>query len=238
MVMGIQNYYRIATNVASDLNKIQRQAYNIMHNRLNTQSGNYLRKTGRQLTQNEKKRYGKSLAMRYIAGTKEPIYPISYVQFKNPMALHRMMCPYTVQGRALIHDRLQINNSLLMDIMKQKCVKQSVEYYDNRISLYTAQYGKCYVTGKEFQIVEDIHCHHKLPKHLGGEDKYDNLVLVNKDVHKLIHASRIETIAKYIELLDIGYAEITKINKLRQIMNLTKIELDKRKRSLKLSYNY
>ena len=83
MVLGIQNYYRIATNVANDLNRIQRRNYNIMYNRLNTQSGNYLRKEGRTLTELERKRYGKSKSLRYVAGTKEPIYPISYVQFKK-----------------------------------------------------------------------------------------------------------------------------------------------------------
>ena len=60
MVLGIQNYYRIATNVANDLNRIQRRNYNIMYNRLNTQSGSQLKKEGRTLTELERKRYGKS----------------------------------------------------------------------------------------------------------------------------------------------------------------------------------
>ena len=33
MVIGIQNYYRIATNVANDLNEIQMRNYRIMYNR-------------------------------------------------------------------------------------------------------------------------------------------------------------------------------------------------------------
>ena len=87
---------------------------------MNTQSGNYLRKEGRTLTPIEKERYGKSKSLRYVAGTKEPIYPISYVQFKKPMALNRKACLYTNEGRKIIHDKLKINYNLLYQLMNQK----------------------------------------------------------------------------------------------------------------------
>lgn len=236
MVLGIQNYYRIATNVANDLNRIQRRNYNIMYNRLNTQSGNQLKKEGRTLTELERKRYGKSKSLRYVAGTKEPIYPISYVQFKNPMALNRKICSYTDEGRKIIHDKLRVNRNIMYQLMNQKISNGSIEYYDNRISLYSAQWGKCYVTGKEFQSLEDIHCHHKIAKSKGGTDDYLNLVLVNKDVHILIHAMNIDVIKYYLELLQIKAMELKKLNKLRQLLELPIIV--KKKKSLSLSYNY
>lgn len=197
MVLGIQNYYRIATNVASDLNKIQQRTYRIMYNRLNTQSGNALRKEGRTLTLLERQQFGKSKSLRYIAGTREPIYPIYYIQFKNPMAFNRRICPYTVEGRAIIHDKLAINCNLMYQLMNQKLASGSIEYYDNRISLYSAQWGKCYITGKEFQCLEDIHRHHKVAKNKGGTDEYSNLVLVDKDVHILIHATNLEIVKRW-----------------------------------------
>ncbi|MEE1198430.1 MAG: group II intron reverse transcriptase/maturase [Acutalibacteraceae bacterium] len=234
MVLGIQNYYRIATNVAKDLNKAQRRNYRIMYNRLNTQSGNALRKTGRTLTELEKKRFGKSKSLRYIAGTKEPIYPIYYVQFKNPMALNRKTCPYTKEGRKLVHDKLEINCNLLHQLMNQKMINGSIEYYDNRISLYSAQMGKCYITGKEFQTLEDIHCHHKIAKSKGGTDEYGNLVLIYKDIHKLIHAKNIDVVKQYLELLKLKSPELQKVNSLRQLLGLPSIIKDKQ--SLQLSY--
>lgn len=236
MVLGIQNYYRIATNVANDLNRIQRRNYNIMYNRLNTQSGNYLRKAGRTLTELERKRYGKSKSLRYVAGTKEPIYPISYVQFKNPMALNSKICSYTDEGRKIIHDKLRVNGNIMYQLMNQKISNGSIEYYDNRISLYSAQWGKCYVTGKEFLSLEDIHCHHKIAKSKGGTDEYSNLVLVDKDVHTLIHAMNIDVIVYYLELLQIKAMELRKLNRLRQLLELPIIV--KKKKSLSLSYNY
>lgn len=236
MVLGIQNYYRIATNVASDLNSIQIRNYRIMYNRLNTQKGNRLVKKGRTLTEIEKKRYGKSKSLRYIAGTREPIYPICYVQFKNPIAFNRRVCPYTIEGRKIIHDNLEINTTLLYQLMNRKIGNSSIEYYDNRISLYSAQHGKCYITGKEFLSVDDIHCHHKQAKSKGGTDEYSNLVLVDRDIHKLIHATKLEVIKKYLDLLDLKQLEIKKVNKLRQLLGLQIIVKDKK--SLTLSYDY
>jgi group II intron reverse transcriptase/maturase len=236
MVIGMQNYYRVATNVANDFNKVQIRNYRIMYNRLNTQKGNFLRRQGRPLTTLEVQRFGKSKSLRYIAGTKEPIYPIGYVQFKNPIAFNRKICPYTEEGRAIVHDKLRVNNSLMYQLMNQKISSGSVEYYDNRISLYSAQWGKCYVMSKEFQTLNEMHCHHKIARSKGGTDEYSNLVLVDKDVHKLIHAMKVEVIEYYLELLQIKAMELRKLNHLRQLLELPIIV--RNKKSLNLSYNY
>ena len=130
--------------------------------------------------------------LRYVAGTNEPIYPIGYIQCKNPMNKKHATCSYTAEGRAEIHDSLRINTRLMMKLMEQPLYGRSCEYADNRISLFSAQSGKCTVTGQEFADTSEIHCHHKVPKHMGGTDDYENLVLVSQDIHKLIHASKKE----------------------------------------------
>lgn len=230
MVMGIQNYYRIATNVAKDLYPVQNRIYTVMYNRLNTQSGNKIVLSGRKLTKIEEQRYGKSKSLRYVAGTREPVYPISYVQFKNPMAYNSRACEYTPEGRRVIHDALRVNMRMLRELMNQKVIGNSIEYYDNRISLFSAQWGKCYVTGKEFQSVDEIHCHHKIAKSNGGSDEFSNLVLVHEDVHKLIHAGRPETIDFYYNLLNLTKGQIGRVNNLRTLLNLEEIAY-RRKRS-------
>ena len=63
---------------------------------------------------------------------------------------------------------------------------QSVEYNDNRLSLYAAQKGRCAITGAILEI-ENMCCHHKKPLTMGGEDKYKNLIFVTKAIHRLIH---------------------------------------------------
>lgn len=236
MVVGMQNYYKFATKVSSDFNRVQQRVYRIMFNRLNTQEGNRLVKKGRPLTDIEKQKYGKSKSLRYIAGSNEPIYPISYVQHKHPIAYNRRECVYTSEGRALIHNRLGINCGIMHQLMSQKLHDRSIEYYDNRISLYSAQWGKCYVTGREFLSTDDIHCHHKIAVEKGGTDEYSNLVLVDKDVHKLLHAKKLETIKFYLDLLGINATMLRKVNALRQKLGLTIIV--KNKQSLTLSYDY
>jgi len=218
MVLGAQNYYQIATHISYDLAKVQFALNRVWVNRLKRQKqGNRLRRTGRALTKVETDRYGKSKQLRFLAGSDEPIYPIGYVQHKNPMDKKRSICCYTAEGRIALHDNLRINAHLMLALMRQPLYDRSAEYADNRISLFSAQWGKCAVTGRAFECVEDIHCHHKKPKSKGGTDQYANLTLVLAPVHRLIHATDSETIRKYLTALKLKKTQLAKINELRQL---------------------
>src|SRR5690625_5472015 len=59
--------------------------------------------------------------------------------------------------------------------MRNPVQDRSIEYNDNRISKYTAQLGKCAVTGTILSC-EEIHCHHIKPRADGGTDKFQNLI--------------------------------------------------------------
>lgn len=216
MVMGIQNYYRIATNVNLDCSVLHRAVMKTLTNRLRIENGSNLVKFGRALTQVEQKLYGKSKMLRYVAGTDEPVYPIGYVQHRHPMARKRSICQYTAEGRKGLHDNLRINVTLMCQMMRQPLFDRSAEYADNRISLFSAQWGKCAVTGKEFPCVADIHCHHKIPRKNGGTDQYENLILVLEPVHKLIHAPQKDTIRKYLGILGLNKKQLNKVNLLRE----------------------
>ena len=96
-------------------------------------------------------------------------------------------------------------------------------------SLFSAQWGKCAVTGKEFQCISEIHCHHKKPKGIGGNDKYENLVLVLAPVHELIHAVDEDTIRSYLSALKLDVSQLAKLNKLRILVNRKPIDLENQK---------
>ena len=98
--------------------------------------------------------------------------------------------------------------------MSSPALYGSVEFNDNRLSLFVAQYGKCAVTGIKLEI-DNIHCHHKTPRSLGGGDEYKNLVILHKEVHRLIHASTTASIKRYIESLELNESKIEKVNSLR-----------------------
>ena len=135
----------------------------------------------------------------------------------------RAICSYTTEGRADIHDSLKINTRLMIKLMRQPLYGRSCEYADNRIALFSAQTGKCAVTGHKFANTSEIHCHHKVLKHKGGTDNYDNLILVSNDIHKLIHANTEEIIEKYKIICDLNKEQMKKINNLRKLAGYVEI---------------
>lgn len=215
MVTGMQNYYCVATHVNLDCSILNRAVMKVLTNRLSTRTGNRLMKTGRELTKFEKERFGKTKMVRYVAGTDEPIYPIGYTQHKNPLFRKKTWNYYTPEGRLGLHDNLRIDVSMMIALMKQPIYGNSAEYADNRLSLFSAQWGKCAVTGIEFSSLSEIHCHHIVPRHCGGDDSYGNLMLLREPVHKLIHATQADTIAKYLNILQLNPSQIAKVNSLR-----------------------
>ena len=223
MVTGMQNYYQIATHINLDCSILNRAVMTVLTNRLSTRTGNRLSKTGRKLTEFERKRFSKSKMLRFVAGTEEPIYPIGFTQHKNPLFRKKEWNIYTEVGRKGLHDNLRINISVMLALMRQPLYGRSVEYSDNRISRFSAQWGRCAVTGNEFMSASEIHCHHVIPRKMGGNDAYDNLVLVSEPIHRLIHATQQETIQKYKNILCLDKKQLKSLNKFREKVGLSKI---------------
>lgn len=219
-VMGMQNYYCIATDISLDCRKLHRMVMTIFTNRIH---GGRFTKKGRILTDYERERYGASSMLRYVAGSEEPIYPVGYIKHKHPMAKQRSINQYTPQGRAKIHQDLRLDKRLLLEMMRQPLRDRNAEYADNRISLFSAQWGKCAVMGTPFEVLEDIPCHHKEPRSKGGSDAYENLILVCEPVHKLIHAQKEDTIQYYKDLLKLSDEQLAKLNKLRELAGYEKV---------------
>ena len=219
MVIGIHNYYQIATDVNLDCKTIRRNINICLHNRLRHK----ITKTGQVVGKYIRQRYGQSKDIQFIYGC--PIAPIGSVQHKKPMSKKRTINSYTPEGRAEIHDGLKLNMSILLQLMKTSTPKGSVEFMDNRLSLWCAQYGKCAITGRELMVGE-IHCHHKIPKEppFYGTDRYENLIIVHVDVHRLIHATAPKTIAKYLAMLNLTKRQLNKVNSLRKSAGLAEIE--------------
>lgn len=218
-VYGIHNYYRMATCIAGDCSRLAMNVQKSLKVRLKDRikTAREFKKHG--LTCNMPKfikdRYGGSLQMRYVGSSY--LIPLGYIQHGIPMMKKWNANSYTAEGRAVIHKDLEnVNMEILHYIMRNPVPYRSVEYNDNRLSLYSAQNGKCYVSGKLMEI-EEIHCHHKTPQYAGGTDKYQNLVLVTSDVHRLIHATDKEVIHRYLKKLNLNEKQFEKLNKLRNL---------------------
>lgn len=210
VVMGVHNYYCLATEVTHDFSKITYPIRKMIRDRLKSQRP---KRTGPKMNNAIFEKYGRSGQLRFINGY--PLVPAGFVQYKPPKSKQKKINPYTPEGRKQIHKNLAVNMEILLWLMKNPVLHRSVEYADNRISLYAAQYGKCAVTGVEL-APDDIHCHHKLPVYLGGDDKYANLIIVSKVVHYLIHTDWNGKTACILNRLNLTKIQLEKLNKLRE----------------------
>lgn len=221
-VMGIHDYYQLATKVYDDFNpfafSVHKSLKARLRNRVKTAKSVRKKKIPCVIPNAIKERYGKSKQLRFVAG--HALVPVGYIHGKSPIAKKRAICSYTPEGRAEIHKSLdKVDMGMLHYLMRNPVLYRSIEYNDNRLSLYSAQMGKCAVTGKVLPI-GNIHCHHKVPKHLGGTDKYQNLVLVSEDVHRLIHATNPAVVAKYMELLNLDPKQLKTLNTFRSLVHV------------------
>lgn len=216
-VIGVHNYYSYATHVRKVFDKIAFQISRKFYARTKRK----LKRHGKPLCGYIKEHYGKSREIRYINGN--PIIPLGYVQHKNPMDKKKVINNYTAEGRAEIHKMLEtVNIAILHYMMRNPILNRSIEYNDNRLSLYCASHGKCSITGKILEI-GNIHCHHKIPYSISHDDSYGNLILICQEAHILIHAVNSEVIQHYKSLLNLNAQQIGKINKLRKLLNLADI---------------
>ena len=216
-LIGVHNYYSIATHVNLDFQKIAYDVKKSLYNRLKHR----LTKRGTVTNGYIRKQYGKSREVRFIGG--HAIVPIAYVQHRVPMDKKRSINKYTPQGREEIHKNLEhVDLDVLHYLMTNPCGTESVEYNDNRIALYVAQKGRCAITKVELYITE-IDCHHKIPREYGGTDEYSNLIIISDKVHILIHSTCEATIKKYLELVKPDNKQLAKINKLRIMVGMREI---------------
>lgn len=220
-VIGMHGYYRIATHVNKDFKKVHYSVLLTMRNRLSidglTKMGKYTGKDKGILN------YVQSKNIRYLAG--RPIIPVSFVQHRNPMYLKVKINKYTPEGRELIHRNQSAVSEIALHWIRSHPVvsdRATVEFNDNRISLFIAQLGKCSVTGEELNVL-DMHCHHKIPYHLSKDDKYSNLIIVKPEVHILIHATKEDTIQRYMTLLNLNDEQVKRLNKLRLLVRNTSL---------------
>jgi group II intron reverse transcriptase/maturase len=209
-VIGLQNYYKIATMISKDFSEIAHQVNQSLKSRTQT-------KRGRPKSATYERYYGNyHFKERYVAETL--LFPIGGVKFQAGKTFSQEINNYSEAGRRQIHENVKANEKVIKHLIETMDKGQGVEYHDNRISLYVRQQGKCYVSGAKLKIGE-MEVHHKKMKSQGGGDEYSNLLYVTSDIHKLIHATTDETIEKYkIQWKEMGSAQRKKLNKLRVLV--------------------
>lgn len=211
MVLGLHQYYNIASHVNKDFTEISYKTIRTIKNRCKNISSSKVRTMPKSYTKYYGNYKGKYRCVQGI-----PLFPVYGVTTKMPKNFSQDICNYTEDGRIKIHAMLKnVQMNILKYIMEHPIINQSAEYNDNRISLYVGQNGLCGVTKEPLKIGQ-MECHHKIPKEKGGTDEYKNLIFVTSEIHKLIHATNEETIKKYLTTTNIDEISLKKLNELRK----------------------
>ena len=211
-VIGVQDYYCIATRVNLNFSDIARPINGQLLHRIDG-----IKKQGEIKNKYLRKRYGKSKQMRWIGET--PLVPLAYVQFKIPMRKSRKINPYTSEGRAEIHDNLRVDVNSMLWLMRHPIPTESVRYNDNRVSLYAGQDGKCAITGKKLDVQTCI-CYRKTNDCKKGKDSYQNLLLLSLQGLAIVSSEDMMSVAALVKEYSLNAKVITKVNKLRATAGL------------------
>lgn len=215
--LGIHNYYKVATDVRQDFHDIMHLVYGkyktLKRRHIITEKG----------TENEViKTFYKGYKGILDKCCNITLYPIPFVHFKKPLQIHPEVTPYTEVGRCRIYNTLAMVLPHELKVLRRgNFGKRSIEYMENRISRFAGQNGKCYITGMRL-YPDEVHCHHKIPLKLGGNDRYDNLIIIHKDIHKLIHSTNIKLILQSTK--DWTIKSKSKFNQLRKYANLELVD--------------
>jgi hypothetical protein len=147
MVIGIHNYYKIATNVYNNLDDVNYIISKSINNRFKNNAtivklSDIAEGVKRFMT-------GITNERKLVKIFEIPLIPLCAVKHQSPMNFSQSICNFTDKGRSIIHESLKcMPRDVLYQVMNTKLYNRSIEYQDNRISKYVAQYGKCYITGK------------------------------------------------------------------------------------------
>lgn len=213
----MQEYYSCATQCNLDFSKLGYILSRTIHNRLKR----FLTDQGTRSTFYQK-RYTGQQTTQYINGI--ALFPVNKVNHKTGklMCFSQKVTPYTVEGREKLHQ--EIRQNLTEDLHWIAChplPKESMEYNDNRLSVWMAQQGKCFITGQYVGTVFD--CHHIQPRSQAGKDTYQNLVILMPEIHKVVHTKEADTISKSLCNFDLKKNQQKRLNQLREQVGLNLI---------------
>ncbi|QUW23617.1 group II intron reverse transcriptase/maturase [Sporosarcina sp. Marseille-Q4063] len=218
-VLGIHNYFNRATHVNLEFSRLAYELKSFLYNRLRP-----VGKYGHPINPSPayKKFYSTKVKTFKIAGVH--LFPIGDVKTVNAMNFSRKLSLYTEEGRKRIYDKLKPNVILeISRLMKAKLPDRTVEYMDNRLSRFSMKMGKCEITGWSL-TAHEVHCHHYTPTHLGGTDKFNNLRVLHKDIHRLIHRKNTGIISSEIQKFGLTASMIKKLNQYRMECRLETVD--------------
>lgn len=108
--------------------------------------------------------------------------------------------------------------------MRNPISDETVEFNDNCVSLFVAQRGKCAICKVPLDL-ENMRCLRKIPKSCGGDDKYNNLIIVHEDMERLINNQDRKEIKRILNKYKLDSNQRRKVNTIRKNAGLEEIDV-------------
>ena len=211
-VIGMQNYYCIATNVYNNLTEVSYALLPTIRIRLR----NIAKSVPFESTSSEFQSRTKGIRpkTKIVMIADNPLLPIQGVQHKNPMNFSQDICNFTKQGRNKVHDDVVVvTKEEIRELLENEKPADSVEFNDNRISAYIAQQGNCYVMNRR-GTPSTLICIHKSDK---GDnlDRYSNLAFVEIPIAKAILTESADEAKSLLKGYVLNSQQKKKLNRIR-----------------------
>lgn len=211
-VMGMQNYYCVATNIYNNLTEVSYALLPTTRVRFKKIAKLISFETTSQDFQMKTTGIRPQTKIIMIADT--PLLPINGVKHKNPLNFSQDICNFTEHGRSRIHEEIAlVTKGEIRILLEYKDTTKSVEFNDNRISVFIAQQGNCYITNRRHSPTDMVCIYKNITE--TDRDKYQNLVFVEIPISKAILTESVEQAKKWLMNYGLSSQQKKKLNKIR-----------------------
>ena len=198
LVRGIHNYYEKATNIVEDLHNL------CWHTNwyVNTKMKDVLTYKN-----------GSDNKIPFIRG--KPLVEIGKVKHNAPRYRGDKINYFEEKSRKQFYKEFEIDNLFIIEkILRISKKYESVEFNDNVISKFCGQLGKYAITNNQIFDITNMK-----PTRIkeNGTDKYDNIIIVNSKVEKLLKLKEVDDIIEISNLIKgVKQEQLEKINNIRK----------------------
>ena len=211
-VMGMQNYYCVATNIYNNLTEVSYALLPTTRVRFKKIAKLIPFETTSQDFQ--MKTTGIRPQTKIIMITDTPLLPINGVKHKNPLNFSQDICNFTEHGRSRIHEEIAlVTKGEIRILLEYKDTTKSVEFNDNRISVFIAQQGNCYITNRRHSPTDMVCIYKNITE--TDRDKYQNLVFVEIPISKAILTESVQQAKMWLMNYGLSSQQKKKLNKIR-----------------------
>ncbi len=173
IILGIHNYYRIASNCSNDFSEISFVINKSIFNRLRSTFNNY--------KDDRYKHFFKGYNYKVWSYHRVTLFTIQTCTYQKPLLASKNT------PKILKRDIFKTDSNHKFEKVS---LSKNPEWELIRATTHFNQKGKCYITNKYLNKIFDVH--HIIPKEYGGTDDYENLVMLDPYIHKELHKNKPE----------------------------------------------